>query len=566
MIYGTQPKRPGPSGSGTGRAKYIVDLHLHGAFSLLDGLIRPESLMEKCKALGREAVALTDHGAMGGLVEFHKAAAKAGIKALLGVEFYHEKGGANCHLVLLARSREGYDNLVRLNNLSQGNFYKKPRITDQMIQENGKGLILLTACVQGWMAKTAALGNPDWDWFRAAQSWVDYAFLEVQNHGIPEEAVVFNAYENSPFRDLMVGTTDAHYLEASQERAHGVGLAVAMNKREGEFKFNGSGYWVRPDGEIALPTVVLQRTHEVAALVEEYELGHKQWVLPDVEADPDIELRELELKLDDYLLKDIYGGDFVNHDEDPDGTVHAYNDRLKYEFGVISKNGFLPYFKIVADVCAFVDGRGRLRGWGRGSAAGSLVAFLYGITKIDPIKWGLFFERFLNPDRVSPPDIDLDFQPEDRPAVMEYLRGKYGRVYQIGTYTTLGPKECILSCSRAMGVTTRLAEFVPAEAPVPPISEIMKSEGFARQVKLEGAEDFVSVCLALEGLPRNRSAHASGVVIDAAGELPFQVSKSGENAGLPVTSYDMYSLDILYENAHKEYMKDLAEWEALPDD
>ena len=487
--------------------------------------------MTKTKALGRDSCAVTDHGTVAGLAEFHKECIKGGIRPVLGCEFYHDKGGETSHLILLARNKEGYCNLVRLNNMAQGNFYKKPRINDEMIRGNGKGLILLTACVGGWFAKSVVAGKPDWAWVNAMTDFVDYVFLEAQNHGIPEEKVTRDFLSKQKWP--VVGTTDAHFLEREQKRAHSVGLAISTNKKEGEWDFPGSGYWVRPDNEIDLPKEWLDRTHEVAALVEQYDIGHDQWVLPEVEHDPEAELAELEFKLADYLVS-----------KRPD-EQKVYEDRLEYEFRVIRDNGFLPYFKIVADICAFVDGRGKLRGWGRGSAAGSLVAFLYGITKLDPIRWGLFFERFLNPDRITPPDIDLDFQPEDREPVMEYMRQKWGRVYQIGTYTTLGPKEVILSCSRAMKVSTRLGEFVPVEAPVPPVSELLSREGFAKQVKLEGAEDFVAVCVALEGLPRNRSAHASGVVIDAGDEIPYQISKSGVNAGLPVTSYDMYSLEDL---------------------
>ena len=517
----------------------MVDLHLHGQYSLLDGLIKPEPLMEKCKSLGRQAVALTDHGTLGGLVEFHKAAIKAGIKPLLGAEFYHDKGGKNCHLILLARNREGYRNLIRLNNASQGNFYKKPRITDEMIRDHGRGLILLTACVQGWMAQSILAGSPDWEWFRTASSWVDAAYLEAMNHGIPEEGMVAAVLEQSGLP--IVGTTDAHYLNAEDKRAHSVGLAVSMRKAEGEFEFRGSGYHVRPDSEVDLPREWLDRTLEVAAAVETYDLGYESWRLPDMELDPEKELADLHFNLSDYIVK-RYG--FVDEPE-WDAMADEYKGRLEYEFAVIRDNGFLPYFKMVADICAFVDGQGKLRGWGRGSASGSLVAFLYGITKIDPIEWGLYFERFLNPDRISPPDIDLDFQPEDRGPVIEYMRQRWGRVYQIGTYTTLGSKEVILSCKKAMGVRTSLEEFVPVQAPVPPISELAKTEGFARQVKAEGNEEFVAVCSTLEGMPKNRSAHASGVVIDADDELPFQISKSGTVANQPITSYDMYSLEDL---------------------
>jgi DNA polymerase-3 subunit alpha len=516
----------------------FVDLHLHGQYSLLDGLIRPAELMEKCKALGRTAVALTDHGTMGGLVEFHKAARSAGVKPILGMEAYHDRGdGKNYHLVLLARNRDGYTNLVKLNNESQGNIYKKPRVNDDMLRRSGSGLVCLTGCLQGYLPQTVLAGAPDWAWAREAALWFDAFYLEVQNHGIPEEAVILEAMMSTGMP--VVGTTDAHFLNREDSLAHEVGLAVSMNKRAGEFRFPGAGYYVRHESEIDLPAAALERTAEVAALVEEYDLGYKVWQLPEVDYDPERELSLLGFKLDDYLVK-RYGFDGA------DGMIKEYELRLEYEFKVISDNGFVPYFKIVADICEFVDGRGKLRGWGRGSAAGSLVAFLYGITKIDPVEWGLYFERFLNPDRISPPDIDLDFQPEDREPVMEYMRQKYGRVYQIGTYTTLGSKEVIRSCSKAMGVETSLEEYVPVEAPVPSVAELMRrDDAFAARVREERNEDFVRTCIALEGLPRNRSAHASGVVIDASGEVPYQVSKSGANAGLPVTSYDMYSLDEL---------------------
>jgi DNA polymerase-3 subunit alpha len=519
-----------------------VDLHLHGAHSLLDGLIKPVPLMEKCKTLGRDAVALTDHGSLGGLVEFHKAANKAGIKPLLGCEFYHDRGDqVNYHLILIARNREGYRNLVRLNNLAQGNIYKKPRITDEMIRSHGSGLVLLTACVQGYLASTAIRGVPDWQWFKAAQGWVDAAYLEVQNHGISDEELVRDAFIYSGLP--CVGTVDAHYLNAQDGGAHEVGLAVSMNKMAGEFKFPGSGYHVRDESEIKLPPMVLDATADVAATVEVYDLGYDTWQLPEVDLDPGHELAELEFRLNDYLVSS-FGFEAVQYD--PDGTILSYLERLTYEFKVIRDNGFLPYFKIVAEICRFVDEDLKsLRGWGRGSAAGSLVAMLMGITKIDPIRWGLYFERFLNPDRISPPDIDLDFKPEDRQPVLEFMRNRWGRVYQIGTYTTLGPRETILSCSRAMGVQTSLADFVPVEAPVPPISELMGREAFAKRVAVEGNEDFVAVCMSLEGLPRNPSAHASGVVIDVADEVPVRISKSGANAGIPVTAYDMYSLEDL---------------------
>jgi len=518
-----------------------IDLHLHGQFSLLDGLIRPDALIEKCKKLGRNSVALTDHGSLAGLAEFHKSAIAGGVKPLLGCEFYHERGQTNHHLIIIARNLVGYRNLVKLNNLAQENFYKKPRISDEMIRTHGQGLIALTACVAGYLPSSIVKGTPDWQWFSALTSWVDKAYLEVQNHGIPEEKIVVDAFMASGLP--CVATTDAHFLNKEHELSHDVGLAVSMNKKVGEFKFQGTGYYVKEESEILLPVQCIERTQEVADLVEIYDFGHETWQLPLMEINEEKELMKLEFKLNDYLI-DKFGFEAVECD--PTGEMEEYLKRLAFEFDVISKNGFLPYFQIVADICRFVDEDLKsLRGWGRGSAAGSLVSMLYGITKIDPIEWELYFERFLNPDRISPPDIDLDFKPEDRQPVLEYMRNKYGRVYQIGTYTTLGSREVILSCSRAMNVKTDLAEYVPVEAPVPTIAKLMERESFAEHVRETGIEDFVDVCMVLEGLPKNASAHASGVVIDATDEIPVRISKSGANAGIPVTAYDMYSLEEL---------------------
>lgn len=523
----------------------MIDLHLHSKYSLLDGLIKPEKLVEKYKALGRDSVAITDHGSVAGLVEFHKECNKGGIKPILGAEFYHERGtNENYHLVVLARNLQGYKNLVKLNNLAQENIYKKPRVSDEMIRQYGSGLIVLTACIQGYLPQSVLAGKTDWQWYNAMKSWVDYVFLEVQNHGIQDEKKIVEEFMSSGLP--CVATTDAHFLDKSESYAHEVALAVSMNKKAGDFKFDGSGYYVMSEDEIDLPQQCKDLTHDVAALVENYSIGYDTWQLPEVHLDSEHELQKLYMKLDDYLLSEVYKYDFDNFHEDPDGTAFEYKDRLAYEFNVINKNGFLPYFLIVADICRFVDEDLKsIRGWGRGSAAGSLVAMLYGITKVDPIKWKLYFERFLNPDRISPPDIDLDFKPDDRLLVLEYMRKKYGRVYQIGTYTTLGSKEVILSCSKAMNRYTDLSEYVPIEAPVPTIAELMTRETFAKHVRENGDEDFVDVCMSLEGLPRNASAHASGVIIDIAGEVPVRISKSGTNANVPVSAYDMYALEDL---------------------
>lgn len=512
----------------------MVNLHLHTQYSLLDGLIKPKELMQKVKDMGQTAVACTDHGSVAGLVEFWKEARKAGIKPILGCEFYHERGQTNHHIIMLARNLEGYRNLIKLNNLAQNNIYKKPRINDDMIRENGRGLICLTACIQGYFPQTILQGKPDWQWIEALKSWCDDVYLEVQNHGIPEEETIMKVCLESGYK--CVATTDSHFLNREDSEAHEVALAIAMNKKKGEYKFNGSGYWVlsNEEAEARFPKETLDMTDVVASQIEEYDISHDSWQLPVATVEKEQELLELHSRLDIYM--------WDHHIEDQ----QKYRDRLDYEFGVIFNNGFLPYFKAVARICQFVDEDLKsLRGWGRGSAGGSLVAMLYGITKIDPIEYELYFERFLNPDRISPPDIDLDFKPEDRPKVLEFMRKEFGNVYQIGTYTTLGSKEVINSVSRVTGIQTDLANFVPVEAPVPTIAELDQRDSFHKQVVKEGNEDFIRICKTLEGLPRSMSAHASGVVIDQHGEVPVRISKSGASANIPVCALDMYSLDDL---------------------
>jgi DNA polymerase-3 subunit alpha len=524
----------------------MTHLHVHTVYSLLDGIIKPKELVQKVKDNGETAVAITDHGTVAGLVELHKEANKQGIKPILGMEAYHDRQQdvkKIHHLTLLARNREGYNNLIRLNNLAYENFYRKPRITDEMLREHGKGLIALTGCVQGYFTQSMVeSGEPDVQWFKALSTWVDYAYIELMNHHLPGESPELNmvdwAMRNAP--QLIVGTTDAHYLEESHARAHRVGLAISMNKREGDFVFQGDDYHIcEPD----LPEDCISNTDKVAALIESYDIGYEEWQLPKQDIDEEQELKELEFRLDDYFHSHFGIG------SDQGEEYETYKSRLYREFTVIHNNGFIPYFKLVADICNYVDNDLKsLRGWGRGSAGGSLVAMLYGITLIDPIRHRLYFERFLNPDRITPPDIDLDLQPEDRVRVIEYMRKKYGGgVYQIGTFNTLSTREVIKSVSKAMGCrdSDGLEDYVPVEAPVPTIKELMTTDTFREAVASRHMEKFVEICMVLEGCPRNVSGHASGVVIDTAGVIPYRIAQSGVSKGVPVTLYDMYTLEDL---------------------
>lgn len=509
----------------------MTHLHLHTNYSLLDGLIKIKDLMTHCKSEGMTAVACTDHGTLGGIINFHREAISAGIKPILGCEFYHDKGdGRNNHLVLLAKNREGYDNLVKLNNIAQNNFYKKPRIRDEHIREHGRGLIALTACIGGYFNQSILNGRPDIQWIESMKLWVDHVFVEVQNHGIKEERVISDWILNN--RDKLppiVATADCHYLLEGHSYAHRIALATSYNKKVEEVGFDGYGYHVHtPD----LPQFTIDNTQVVADLIEEYDLGHSTWQLPTEDIDYDLELKSLELNLETHLL-----GEGLNSKE--------YVDRLHSEWAVLRDNGFVPYLRTVAKICNYADTLSDVRGYARGSAGGSLVVMLYGITKIDPVKWGLYFERFLNAERVSPPDIDLDFTPEVRVKVIEWLKAKYN-VYQIGTYSTLSLREAINSTERATGIKTGLVEYVPMDGILPTAKYLMSvKEGFYNYVVKNNLEEFISWVEVIEDSPRNSSAHASGIVIDLHDELPIQIKQSGVNAGLPVTMYDMYTLEEL---------------------
>ena len=210
----------------------MTNLHLHTQYSMLDGLIKPKELMQKLKEMGHTACAITDHGSVAGVVEFWREARKAGIKPILGCEFYHERGGQeNYHLIMLARNLEGYKNLITLNNLAQHNIYRKPRINDEMIKAHGKGLICLTGCIQGYFPQSILNGNPDWAWVNSMELWCDKVYLEVQNHGIPEEEIIMKVCADSG--RPCVATTDSHYLNREDAYAHEVALAISMIRGSG---------------------------------------------------------------------------------------------------------------------------------------------------------------------------------------------------------------------------------------------------------------------------------------------------------------------------------------------
>lgn len=499
---------------------------MHTEFSLLDSIIKIPDLVREVRLRGDDAVGIADHGSLGGWVELYTECRKAGIKPILGVEFYHsltEDSKENYHITLFARTRQGFDNIVKLNNLANTNFYKKPRVTTAWLREHGEGVIALSGCVQGYLAQSVLAGGFDWSFYESMA--FDRFYLEVQSTQVKEQYTIRKAFLATGLP--VVATFDSHYLRREDADAHAVSLGIMTNKSifdEKAFRFNSSEYWLKTEDEARglFTEAELHASDEIASLVEEFDIGFQEWRLPEVKVDPERELKFLSERLGQ--------------------STDEYRERLDYEFGVIVQNGFLPYFRIVADLCQYFDQNGWFRGWGRGSVSGSLVAFLYGITKIDPIRWGLYFERFLNPERVTPPDIDLDFMPEHKEAAIEFLQQKFGKVYQIGNYGTLATREVIKSVSRIMEHKTSLHEYVPKQAPVPTVAELMDTKVFAKEASLE-PPSFMDAVLKLEGLKRNFSTHASGVVIGE--DLPIRISQSGTNKGVAVTVWDMYSLEDL---------------------
>lgn len=483
----------------------MTQLHIHSDYSVLDSCNKIEDLVAYAKERGWKALALTDHGTMGGLIEFHKECRKHKIKPILGVEMYVGVGMTNYHMVLLAKNKIGFDNLIKLNNIAVEKFYKRPRVELTDVFEHAEGLIGMSACISGYLAsKFISEKIFDMKWYKNVCDKLEYFYLEAQVAGMPEQKEVLKKFKSTRLPVVLTG--DVHYLTHAHKEAHDVLYAIKSKKPLGDWTLNGDySFECKINDEMS---------DKIADLVEEYEIVHGAWQMPKV-------------KMDEERLRKEFKAKCPNNE---------YKKRFDYEWEIITKNGFLSYFVMVADLCNYFDRNDHFRGWGRGSASGSLVSFYMGITKIDPIKWGLYFERFLNPDRISPPDIDLDFTPADRDAAIAYLSGQYGNFLKIGAYGTFGSKDVINTVSKIIGFNTKLASWIPYEAPVPTIKELMETKAFQNKVREEGAEHLIDLCLKLEGVKRSESIHASGIV--KADGIPIKKQKE-----IISTSWDMYSLE-----------------------
>jgi len=523
----------------------FVHLHVHTEFSLLDGAIRIHELQEKAKRLGMESVAITDHGNMFGAVQHFQAAAKTGVRPLLGCEVYvapesrldrasPANGQPNAyHLVLLVMNEQGYRNLNRLVTLGHlEGFYYHPRVDMELLREHNEGLIALSACLKGAVPYLLRQGREEEAKRRAIEfSRIfdnDRYFLEIQANEMPEQRMVNRALEELA-RDLslpLVATNDCHYLEREDAEAHDTLLCIQTGKNledPNRMRFSNNEFFFKSREEMERSlggyAEALDNTLEVARRCQ-FEMTFGEYKYPVYQTDD-------TRSLDEILTEEARNGLEIrlHEKEEREGSlsqevIDEYKKRLDFELGVITNMGFSGYFLIVADFMRYARKSDIPVGPGRGSAAGSLVAYALTITNIDPIQYDLIFERFLNPERISMPDIDIDFCIHGREEVIRYVADKYGHenVGQIITFGTMKARAVIRDVGRTLnipyGEVDRIAKMVPEG---PKVSLIKAVEEEPELKKLEQGEErdrkLLRISRSLEGLSRHASTHASGVVI-----------------------------------------------------
>ncbi len=521
----------------------FVHLHLHTEYSLLDGASRPEALAKRVAQLDMPACAITDHGNMFGAVEFYNAMKGAGVKPIIGCEMYMAYGsrfdkssvedqqadaGANNHLIVLASNDAGYKNLVKL--VSAGyteGFYYKPRIDKELLREHREGLIVLSSCLKGEVSQNLAAGNYGKARDAALQFkdilGADNFFLEIQDHGIPDQQkiVPMMARLGEETGLQLVATNDSHYLSKDDAFAHEVLLCIGTGKTLGDekrMKFYSDDFYVKGPDDMA--RVFREYPQAVANTVRIAERIHmsldvKGHHLPKF---PVPQGKDIAGYFEEVVRKGLERRLAVQRRRKHE--PQEYHERLEREIEIIKKMGFPGYFLVVWDFIKYAKDNGIPVGPGRGSAAGSLVAYSMGITDVDPLEYDLLFERFLNPERISMPDIDVDFCMNNRGRVIEYVREKYGKenVAQIITFGTMAAKSVVRDVGRVLGLpyglVDKVAKTIPggpgvtlddAKKDSPALVEAMKNDAEVAKV--------IDIGLKLEGLSRHAGMHAAGVVI-----------------------------------------------------
>ena len=542
----------------------FTHLHVHTEYSLLDGSNKIKEYVARVKELGMDSAAITDHGVMYGVIDFYEAAKEAGINPILGCEVYvapgsrfdRELGSSDeryYHLVLLAENNTGYQNLMKI--VSKGfveGFYYKPRVDREVLKEYHEGIIALSACLAGEVARYLARGMYD-EAKRAALEHQEIFgkgnyFLEMQDHGIPDQQVVnqqlMRLHEETGI-DL-VCTNDVHYTMAEDWEPHDVLLCLQTGKKlsdEDRMRYEGGQYYVKSPGEMArlfpYAPEALENTHKIAERCHvDIEFGHTKLPKFDV---PD------GLTAWEYLNKLCYEG--LEKRYHP--VTEEHRKRLEYELTTIRNMGYVDYFLIVWDFIHYSRSQGIMVGPGRGSAAGSLVAYTLGITQLDPLKYELLFERFLNPERVSMPDIDVDFCYERRQEVIDYVVRKYGkkRVAQIVTFGTLAARGVLRDVGRVLDMpysqVDTIAKMVPQELNITLDKALqMNPEMKKAYDEQEDVRRLIDMARKLEGLPRHTSMHAAGVVISQK-DVDEYVPLSRAQDGSITTQFTMTTLERL---------------------
>ena len=538
-------------------------LHLHTEYSLLDGACRIGAALDRAKELGQTAMAITDHGVMYGVIDFYKAAKQRGIKPIIGCECYvaprsrhdkiHGPDSERYHLILLCENNIGYQNLIAMVSESwTSGFYVKPRIDLELLCAHHEGLIALSACLAGEVPRALERG----DYEGAKEVALRYRdifgegnyFLEIQNHEIREQLEI-NPKLIRLSRETgipLVATNDAHYIRRADSRVQQVLICIQTNHRLGEetgLEFETDQFYIKSEEEMAshfrdCPEAVTNTQRIADRCNVEFEFGNTKLPHFDVPDGRDHF---------DWFREQCYNGLHARYGDTP---PQSYIDRLDYELDVINRMGYVDYYLIVHDFIRFAREKGIPVGPGRGSGAGSIAAYCIGITGIDPMRYNLLFERFLNPERVSMPDFDVDFCIERRGEVIEYVNDKYGsdHVAQIVTFGTLAARAAIRDVGRVLGMSygavDQVAKLVPNELKMTIDKALEKSSELSALYRTdEAVRDLIDTARSIEGMPRNTSTHAAGVVIardPVATYVPL-----AKNDDVVVTQFTMTTLEEL---------------------
>ena len=542
----------------------FAHLHVHTEYSLLDGSCKIKELISRAKELGMKNIAITDHGNMYGVIDFYRAARDAGINPVIGCEVYVAPGSRfdreiskgeerYNHLVLLAENNQGYANLMKIVSLgfTEG-FYYKPRVDYEVLEKYHEGIIALSACLAGIVATNLRRGMYEQakkEAMRLSEIFgLDHFYLELQDHGIADQQMVNQGiFRMSQETGLgLVATNDVHYITAEDAEAHDILLCIQTKKLvkdQDRMRYEGGQFYLKSEEEMKqlFPYALqaIENTEEIANRCQ-VEIVFGEYKLPQFDVPEGYTAEEYLEKLCNEGLVNRYGTQASRHGE-----------RLEKELEVIRTMGFVDYFLIVWDFIRFARERGISVGPGRGSAAGSIVAYALGITNIDPIRYNLLFERFLNPERITMPDIDIDFCYERRPEVIDYVMEKYGKdhVVQIVTFGTLAARGVIRDVGRVLDLPYNYVDVIAKAVPMELGITIEKALKHNPELKAiydtdEQARNLINMSKRLEGLPRHTSMHAAGVLISPK-PVDEYVPLSKAADGTVTTQYTMTTLEEL---------------------